>query len=347
MKKVVIEKPGGYRCLQIREIATPEPGAGEVLVEITGAGVNFADVVIRMGLYKSARQYVGWPITPGFDFAGRVVKCGAGVAALAAGSPVFGVTRFGAYATHVCVPRHQVFPIAKDSKFSLDQWAAFPTAFLTAYFALFQNFVLRPGMQMLVHSAAGGVGGALVQLGRIAGCRMTAVVGAGHKVPAARALGAEAVIDKGSENLWARAEQICPQGFDVVFDGNGPSTLKQSYRHLKPTGKLVTYGFHSMFSKRGGFPNYFKLAVQYFKIPRWNPLNLTNDNKSLMAFNLSYLFERRELLAEAIQDLVKWVEAGRIKAPTVQRFALENVADAHRALESGQTVGKLILKMAD
>ena len=344
MEKIVIERPGGYGQLKIKEFDIPSPVKDEVLVEVAAAGVNFADVFVRLGLYKSGKEFVGWPITPGFEFSGRVLKCGPNVTDLQAGKRVLGVTRFGAYSSHVCVPRHQVFTISDNSKFTPDQWAAFPTVFLTAYHGLFQNIVVKPGMNILVHSAAGGVGGALIQLGKIAGCRMTGVVGSSHKINAVTDFGADVVIDKGTENLWARAEETCPDGFDVIYDGNGPATLKQSYLHLAPVGKLVAYGFHSMLSKKGGFPNYLKLAYAFFRVPRFSPLNLTNDNKSLIAFNLSYLFHRQDLLEESMQDLIKWVEEGRIQAPPVQAFAYDKVADAHRTLESGTTVGKLILK---
>jgi NADPH:quinone reductase-like Zn-dependent oxidoreductase len=346
VKKIVIARPGGYSRLQAKEFSEPAPQENEVLVKISAAGVNFADIFIRLGLYKSAREFVGWPITPGFEFSGRVLRCGRGVLDLNQGDRVFGLTLFGAYATHLCVPRDQIFSIAKDSKFSSDQWAAFPAVFLTAYHGLFQNFALRPGMKILVHSAAGGVGGALLQLGKIADCRMTGVVGATHKVNTVFDYGADRVIDKRKEDLWARAREIAPDGFDVVFDANGPATLKQSYRHLAPSGKLVSYGFHSMLSTHGGVANYLKLIWQYFKVPRWSPLTMTQENKSLIAFNLSFLFHRKDLLLEAMQNLIKWVEEGKIKAPAVQPFPFEKVADAHRALESGATVGKLILKIA-
>ena len=345
VKKIVIERPGGYRRLQVQECENPTPGDNEVLVEITAAGINFADVFIRLGLYKSARKFVGWPITPGFEFSGRVLECGGGVTDLAEGASVFGISRFGAYATHLCVPRKQVYLIPEDSKFTSDQWAAFSAVFLTAYHGLFQNFVLRPKMKILVHSAAGGVGGALLQLGNIADCRMTGVVGSTHKVNTAFDCGAAQVIDKSKEDLWARAREICPDGYDVVFDANGPVTLKRSYRHLAPAGKLVAYGFHSMLSTYGGIPNYIKLLLEYFRVPRWSPLNMTQENKSLMAFNLSFLFHRMDLLQESMQDLLRWVEDGKIKAPALQSFPFEKVADAHRALESGTTVGKLILKI--
>jgi NADPH:quinone reductase-like Zn-dependent oxidoreductase len=344
MRKIVVERPGGYRQLTLREFPTPNPGENEVLVEVSAAGVNFADVVIRLGLYRSAKEFVGWPITPGFEFSGTISACGRTVSDFALGVPVFGVTRFGAYASHVCVPRHQVFPISEGSKFSADDWAAFPTVFLTAYHGLFHHFILHPGMKVLVHSAAGGVGGALLQLGKIARCQTVGVVGSSRKVRTALDLGADWVIDKSRDNLWTKAREVCPDGFDVVFDGNGPSTLRQSYRHLAPTGKLVAYGFHSFFSKRGGSRSYLKLLIQYLRLPRWNPLEMTNDNKSIISFNLSYLFHRSELLKEAMEHLVTWVEEGRIKPAPLQRFPLDKVADAHRALESGTTVGKLILK---
>jgi NADPH:quinone reductase-like Zn-dependent oxidoreductase len=346
MKKIVIERPGGYRQLKIKEVANPSPEKDQVLIEVSAAGINFADVFVRLGLYKSGKEFVGWPITPGFEFSGKVLKCGPDVSDLEEGTSVFGVTLFGAYCSHLCVPRHQIFIISEDSKFAPDQWAAFPTVFLTAYHGLFQNIVVKPKMDILVHSAAGGVGGALIQLGKIAGCRMIGVVGSSHKVNAVQGFGADAVIDKRSEDLWAKAEEACPDGFDVIYDGNGPETLKQSYQHLAPVGKLVTYGFHSMLSKKGGFPNYFKLAYEFLRVPRFSPLNLTNDNKSLIAFNLSYLFHRADLLQESMQDLIKWVAEGKIQAPPVQSFAYDKVADAHRALESGTTIGKLILKFS-
>ncbi len=121
------------------------------------------------------------------------------------------------------------------------------------------------------------------------------------------------------------------------------STLPQSYAHLASPGKLVIYGFHSMMPRKGGRPNWLKLAWDWLRTPRYNPLTLTNDNTSVLAFNLSYLFEQREILAEAMTRLLVWVEEGKLVAPPVTRFPLDQVADAHRALESGTTVGKLVL----
>ncbi len=331
MKKIVIPRAGGYERLEIQEHPDPVARAGEVRVTTEAIGINYADCIVRMGLYASAKKYVGWPITPGFEFAGTTD----------AGARVFGVTRFGAYATHVVVPEHQVFPI--PPAFSMTEAAAFPSVFLTAYFALFELCRLRPSMRVLVHSAAGGVGSALVQLAKNEGCTVVGVVGAPHKVDEVRRLGANEVIDKSTTDLWPAAERLAKEGYHVILDANGVSTLRESYRHLASPGRLVIYGFHSMMSKTRGRPNYAKLAVDWARTPRFDPLTLTNDNKSVMAFNLSYLFDERSVLEEGMSRLLELVARGEILPPRVTVFPFDRVADAHRAIESGKTMGKLVL----
>jgi NADPH:quinone reductase-like Zn-dependent oxidoreductase len=252
-----------------------------------------------------------------------------------------GVTRFGGYATEVTVPREQVFPL--PARRTEVEGAAFPVAFLTAWYALHELAPVRPGARILVHSAAGGVGSALVQLGALAGGRMIGVVGGPHKVELARRSGAAAVIDKSGEQLWSRARQEAREGFDVILDANGAETLGESYRHLAPAGRLVVYGFHGMLPRGRGRPSWLRLAVQYLRMPRFNPLEMTSANRSVLAFNLAFLFERRDLLARAMDELLPLFAEGRIGAPRIRTFPLERVAEAHRQLESGDTVGKLVL----
>lgn len=343
MRRVVVHGPGGWDELRVETHPDLTAEAGEVLVEVAACGVNYADCIVRMGLYESAKEYVGWPITPGFEFAGRVKTLGEGVDDLAVGDEVFGVTRFGGYASEVAVPRDQVF--RRPATLSSEQAATLPAVHMTAWYALFELAHPRPGATLLVHSAAGGVGSALVQLGRIAGARVVGVVGRSHKVATARSLGAEVVIDKSSQSLWGEAERAAPEGYDVVLDANGVETLRQSYEHLAPGGKLVVYGFHSMMRRGKDRPSWPKLAIDWLRTPRFNPLQLTNDNKSVLAFNLSYLFDRTDMLAEAMGQLLGWVEAGRLTPPPVETFPFARVADAHRAIESGETVGKLALTL--
>jgi len=342
MRKVVIHKAGGYEQLNLETRPVPKPGGRQVLIRTQAVGVNYADICVRWGVYESARRFVGWPITPGFEYAGQVEEVGRDVEHLKSGDAVFGVTLFNGYSTHVCAPADLVWP--KPPALGFEAAAGFLAAHLTAYHGLLQNVVIRPGMRALVHSAAGGVGSALVQLCKLYGLQVIGVVGASHKVAYVRRLGADAVIDKSTHALWAEAERLCPDGYDLVFDANGPETLARSYAHLRPTGKLLVYGFHTLLPKQGGRINYLKAVLGLLKLPRFNPLRMTTENRGVVAFNLSFLFGRTDLLQTAVNDLTAWVEAGSIRAPQVRSYALADVAQAHRALESGETTGKLVLR---
>src|SRR3954471_17095595 len=156
MQKIVIHKPGGYGVLKLETHADPSAAAGQVVVRTRASGVNYADCCVRWGVYESAKQYVGWPITPGFEFAGEIVAVVPGVTVRRVGEKVFGITRFGAYSTQVAVPEHQLFPMPRA--LTLEQAAGFPAVHMTAYHALCQLVVTKPGQWALVHWAAGGVG---------------------------------------------------------------------------------------------------------------------------------------------------------------------------------------------
>src|SRR5687768_1030530 len=162
MRRVVVHRPGGWERLVLEEAPDPAPGPGQVLIDVAAIGVNYADCIVRMGLYASAKEYVGWPITPGFEFSGTIDALGEGARGLAAGQDVFGVTRFGGYATQLVVPDYQLFALPHG--WSHAQAASFPTVFLTAWYALRELCKLRPGMRILIHSAAGGVGCASTQV---------------------------------------------------------------------------------------------------------------------------------------------------------------------------------------
>jgi len=341
MKQIVIRRPGGYDRLELVASPEPEPGPGEVVVRTSAIGVNYADCVARMGLYASAKELAGYPLCPGFEFAGEIEAVGGDVEERKVGDRVMGLTLFGAYSSHVVVSASQVYPI--PSCLTMEQAGAFPAAHLTAWFGLMELAHPRTGETVLVHSAAGGVGSALVQLAANAGCNVIAVVGASLKRDIAASLGAHHVIDKSTESLWHRVDAIAPDGCEVILDANGASTLARSYAHLAPTGRLVVYGFHSMLPKRGGRPRWLQLASTWLKTPRFDPLAMTRENRSVLAFNLSFLGERAELLDRGMKWLLAELEAGRLRPPQARIFQFDDVADAHRALESGETTGKLVL----
>ena len=341
MQRVVIAKPGGYDALRLVESPDPTPSAGEVRLRVEACGVNYADGIIRMGLYESAKRLHGYPITPGFEVAGVVDAIGEGVEGWHVGDRAIGVTLFGGYTSAICLPVDRAFPT--PAALSSDQAAAIPTVFLTAWFMAHRQVHPRAGERWLVHSAAGGVGGALLQLARLAGVEVIGVVGSTHKVEAAKALGAAHVIDKSCGDWVAAAKAIAPAGFYAVFDANGVATLQASFDLLAPMGKLVIYGFASMLPKDGRV-NWLKLAWDWWRTPRFNPLAMTTGNRSVMAANLSFLSAQAPLLREGMLWLLDRFADGRLAPPPVEAFPLDAAAHAQQRIESGQSVGKLVLR---
>ena len=199
---ISIAKAGGYDCLQYVEFEdesqhtkganydSKENASTEeesVIVETYACGVNYADVIIRWGLYKTAKETVGWPITPGFEFSGKITHVGEKVTDFKIGDDVFGVTMFGGYSQRIKVPQNQIRKIPKNMTTS--QAGGFLTVALTAWYAMFESCKLRRGDKILIHSVAGGVGSMLLQMGKIIGCHVTGIVGNPSKVDFVKELG--------------------------------------------------------------------------------------------------------------------------------------------------------------
>jgi NADPH:quinone reductase-like Zn-dependent oxidoreductase len=337
-KRIMISKPGGYGAFAFDQTPLEDPLPGQVQVEVKACGINFADVAVRLGLYAAAKGR--YPICPGLEFAGVVSRTGSRNTPFREGDRVFGATRFGAYTTAINSPPEHLWPLPEHWDFK--RGATFPVAYLTAFYALHSVGKVNPGDQVLVHSAAGGVGTALLHLLKIIQTCSVGVVGRPEKVSAAAAAGATVVIDKSTENLWETAEEVCPEGYDLILDANGASTLRRSYDHLRPAGRLVIYGFASMFSHTGR-KNWLKLIWYYFRTPRFNPFEMTGANRTVSGFNLIYLFERASAFRDMMATLVQWDKERLLPPMPIQEVPFTEVAEAHRSLESGDSVGKLVL----
>jgi NADPH:quinone reductase-like Zn-dependent oxidoreductase len=213
---------------------------------------------------------------------------------------------------------------------------------LTAYYALHHVGHLKGSDRVLVHSAAGGVGTALLHLLKLNGNMSVGAVGLSNKVDAGKEADATFVIDKSTQDLWKKAEELSPEGYDLILDANGASTLKDSYGHLRPAGRLLIYGFASMFS-HSGRKNVPKLIWYYLKTPRFNPFDLTGSNKTISGFNLIYLFDQVDLFRNIMETLLRWDAEGLLPSMPITTFPFEDVVSAHQAIESGKSIGKLVL----
>lgn len=338
-RAVQISRPGSHSQLQSVLLPEERRNPGDVLIQVAAAGINYADCIIRMGLYASAKELHGYPIVPGFEVAGTVLASD-DEQNFPVGRAVLALTLFGGYAERIALPADRVYPV--PGGITLQQAAALPAVFLTARYALHEQAHVQSGDSVLVHSAAGGVGGALVQLARRAGARVCGVVGKADKCATAMAAGCEHVIDKSSVGWSDAARAFAPDGFDVVLDANGVETLRDSYCLLAPGGRLVIYGFHTMLP-RDGRVNWLSLAWHWLRTPSFNPLDMTRDNRSVLACNLSFLSAKSALLRRGMLELLEAFASGNLTPPPVTPYPHTEVISAHRALESGGTVGKLVL----
>lgn len=337
---IQIKQPGGYDALSVMHGPIPTPGANEVVIACHASGVNYADGIIRMGLYASAKALHGYPITPGFEVAGVIQAVGEAVNNWAVGDEVIALTLFNGYTSHLCVDAQNIFQKPKNIDFV--EAAGIPTVFLTAWWMVHRQLHPKADETWLVHSAAGGVGSALCQIGKLAGARVIGVVGSPHKVAHAKAMGADEVIVRSNGDLWAHAEKLSPKGYQAIFDANGVSTLKQSYDHLAPTGRVVVYGFASMLPKNGRL-NWLKLAIDWWRTPRFNPMKMTQENRSVLATNLSFLQSHAPSLREGMEWLLTHFQQGTLTPLPVETFPLAEAKKAHQRIESGQSIGKLVL----
>jgi NADPH:quinone reductase-like Zn-dependent oxidoreductase len=337
MKRIVVRRPGGLEALELIEEADPVPREGQVRVRVRAAGVNYADTVVREGHYEAAKGH--YPITPGFEFAGVVDGLGAGISDFKIGDKVFGFTRFGGYASVQIAEPGRLRPMPDGWEFT--ECAALPAVQFTAYHGLSKVAKVVAGETVLIHSAAGGAGTAFLQQAKIAGLRAIAVVGSARKEGVAREYGADAVVVRGP-NLWADLDRAAPEGFDAIFDANGVTTLKPGFARLKLGGRLVVYGFAEIMG-RGRRASWPELAWNWLRVPRFSPLELTGTNRAVMGFNVVFLTDKASLAKDGFDAIARWARSGELKKPPITAFPVERVADAHRALESGETVGKLVL----
>nr|XP_047129505.1 synaptic vesicle membrane protein VAT-1 homolog [Hydra vulgaris] len=267
-----------------------------VVVETYACGVNYGGIIIRWGLYKSATDFVGWPITPGFEFSGTIKSVGQNVKDFIVDDRVAGLTCFGAYTTCIKVSAHiRVRTIVIVMKII--------TVTITIVIAVADLCVTD---SVLVHSAAGGVGSMLCQILQNSGCNVVGVVGATHKVETAKNLGCSSVIDKSVHNLWEEAKKIAPNGFAAIFDGNG------RYNHVKYGGLLISYGFATLFPRSTKTSNgelstfnWLKLMWSYKNRTTFDPMEMMSSNKGVMAFSLSFMFGEKELIKECLDILFK------------------------------------------
>ncbi|MFO8065660.1 MAG: zinc-binding dehydrogenase [Spirochaetota bacterium] len=340
MKTIWIRKPGGVDVLEIAQGPAPEPGPTQVRISVEAVGINFADLMARMGVYPDAPDY---PCVVGYEVAGVVDTCGAQVTGCVEGERVVALTRFGGYATEVCVSEAQVFSL--PSTISFADAAAIPVNFFTAYLALYHFGNLQEGERVLIQNAGGGVGVAAVQL---ASLKATTILGTASRQKHAylEGLGLHHPIDYRSEDVGEAVERLTEgAGVHLILDPLGGSSLKTDYALLSPLGRIVAYGVSSIVgSSKRSLP---RALASFLKMPRFSPVKLMNDNAAIMGLNLGHLWGEIPRLRSIGERIMELAAEGRVSPRAGHTFAFEEVREAHRFIHERKNTGKVVLRVEE
>jgi NADPH:quinone reductase-like Zn-dependent oxidoreductase len=339
MRQIVIAKPGGPEVLQLHEVPTPEPAPGQVRIAVGAIGVNFADVMGRLGIYPDAPR---GPYVPGYEVAGQIEAVGPGVDTSRVGEPVLALTKFGGYSDQLCVPAEQAIP--RPASMTVEQAAAFPVAYITAYASLVAMAGIKPGEHVLIHAAAGGLGLAAVSIARIFDATIYGTASA-SKHDFLREQGVQYPIDYRHQNFEREIKRLTNgRGVQIALDSIGGRSWLKSYRALSAGGRMVICGVSSMApGQKRSIPSLVKFALS---VPwlRFNPVSLANDNKGVMGINLGRLWGELPMMRTWMDALLAWWEAGKLQVRIDHEFSLADAAEAHRYLQDRRNIGKVILK---
>lgn len=322
MRAIHVTAYGGPEVLQEVELERPEPMAGEIRIDVEAIGVNYADIKRRSGASRNAQSP---PYVPGIEAAGTIDAVGDGVE-FAVGDRVTATVSEGAYATSLVTDTKGVYPI--PDSLSFEAAAGVPVQFITAYNCLHGWGGLEAGERVLIHAAAGGVGSLAVQLAAAAGAEVFATASTDAKLDLARELGADHAIDYAETDVAAAvSERTDDEGVDLVLDGVGGDAFAASVEALAPVGRIVTFGMAS-----GSIPT--------VATPR-----LLFENRSVVGYHLEHALEHvPDRVETAIPDLLDHLTAGRVDPVIGGTFDLTDARAAHDALESRETVGKVVLE---
>ncbi len=330
MRAVVITKHGGPEVLQVQERPDPEIGAGEVRIAVAAAGINFADVMARMGLYPDAPKT---PCVVGYEVAGTVLELGEGVEHLSHGQRVLAGTKFGGYASQVVVPSDDVIPLPEGLSF--EQGAAIPVNYATAWAGLIGYGNMQPGERVLVHSAGGGVGIAATQIAKHHGAEIYGTASPG-KHAGILELGCDHALDYTSPG-WERG---LPR-FDVILDAVGGGSFRASYSMLRPGGRLVAFGASALVS--GEKRNPVTALRGVIRMPRFNMIKQMSESKAVIGLNMLTLWKDRGSLQPWIAPLQGMLEDGVIKPVVAGDFSFEDAGAAQTMIVERRNLGKVVL----
>ena len=314
----------------------PDPEPHEVTVSVKAIGLNFADIFAIWGLYAATPKGI---FTPGLEYSGEIVRVGNKVEGIKEGDQVMGVTRFGAYATHLNIDYRYVVPL--PATWDFDEGASFLVHVLTAYYGLVNLGDLQAGQTVLIHSGGGGVGLMANRIAKSYNAFTIGTIGHSDKRSLLQEEGYDRIIVRSKNFESDLRKALDDRQLNLIMECIGGKILKIGYRQLAPMGRLISYG-SARYASVGNRPNYFKLLYHFLTRPRIDPQTMTTDNKSVMAFNLIFLFHQAEMMHRMLRE----IEQLNLKKPLVgHRFTFDQLKEAILLFQSGKTTGKVVIEI--
>ena len=327
---------GKISNLKIQTFELPALQAGEVRVSVKAIGLNFADIFAIWGLYKAAPKT---DFTPGLEYAGVIESVGEGVSQYRPGDRVMGITRFGAYTTHLNIDARYVIPLPADWDFATG--ASYLVQTLTAYYGMAYLGNLQKGFNVLIHSAAGGVGLQAAKIARAYGCFAIGTVGTPSKVETALQAGYDKAIVRSKDFKEHLRAALDGRPLHLVLDSIGGEYFTIPFYMLAPMGRMVVFG-SARYTTPGDKPNKWHMLKEWLTRPKVDAQSLPEKNRAVLGFNLIWLYQQAALMHQLLQEL----DALQLTPPHVgQRFSFEKLPEAVQALQSGKSVGKVVVEV--
>lgn len=330
-------KAGALSNMNLVTEELPPPGPREVTVEVQAIGLNFADIFAIWGLYGATPEGV---FTPGLEYAGIILEVGEEVQDVKAGDRVMGVTRFGAYTSHLNIDHRYVLPIPAD--WSVEEGAAYLVQVLTAYYGLINLGALQEGQTVLIHSAAGGVGTFAGRIARKYGAYTIGTIGSEHKIDYLREEGYHDWIVRDKQTFREDlTKALGGRELNLIMECIGGEIFSIGFDLLAPMGRHVVYG-SARYGTVGNRPNYLRLLWLFLTRPKVDPQKLPEKNKSVMGFNLIWLYERVELMHRILGEL-RELDIGK---PNVgHAYPFDQLKNAILKFQTGETTGKVVVRV--
>lgn len=331
-----LSKAGSINKIKLVEEVLPEPENNEVTVEVKAIGLNFADLFAIQGLYSATPK---GSFVPGLEYSGIIIGKGTNVNEYNTGDKIMGAIRFGAYASHLNIDKKYI--LALPEGYNFEEGASMIVQPLTAYYSLFELGNLKQKYTVLIHSAAGGVG---IYANRLAKHFEAYTIGT---------IGSESkrnfLINEGYDEIIVRKDNFDEQlrlalkgrNLNLVLESIGGKIFEASFKALAPSGRIIIYG-GAQFMSQSSKPNLFKVIPRYLLRPKVDPLSLSDKNRSVMGFNLIYLWDHPEELREMLLKIINM----KLKKPYIGKvFSFYKLVDALKYFQTGKSIGKVVVKL--